>query len=134
MRTKILSDIKQHLKKFPSIHDAWTFDEVAQQKTREHDIKNYFNNSLFAGRSGDIQFQIKRYCFVSKYDKGTSHSSPYDYTTHVPLIVYLPGKTKQTTITVPVTMMQVAPTLAQFFSINPPSASNVSPLPDLPLH
>ncbi len=130
LKTKILSDIKHYLRKQPGFKDAWTFHELEKSPVQKHDVKNYFKNSLFAGRSGEIQYQLEPYCFVTKHALGTGHSSPYDYTTHVPLVLYQKNFTQQKIVEKSVEMTQLAPTLAQFFSVNAPSACLYPPLPE----
>jgi len=130
VKTKVLADIKHYLQKQPGFKNAWTFHELENCPVQKHDIRNYFKNSLFAGRSGEIQYQLDPYCFVTKHPSRTCHSSPYDYTTHVPLILYQSDFTQQRIIEKPVEMTQLAPTLARFFSVNTPSACLYPPLPE----
>lgn len=130
LKTKILADIKHFLQKQPGFKNAWTFHELENCPVQKNDIKNYFKNCLFAGRSGEIQYQLEPYCFVTKHPIRTCHSSPYDYTTHVPLYFYQDNITHKNSIQKPVEMTRFAPTLAQFFSINAPSACLCKPLPE----
>jgi hypothetical protein len=45
--------------------------------------------SFYPARSGDVVFQPKPYFFI--HATGSTHSSPYDYDTHVPLLWYGAG-------------------------------------------
>jgi predicted AlkP superfamily pyrophosphatase or phosphodiesterase len=53
--------------------------------------------SYYPERSGDVYVLLKPYCLPSLTDKlnvregGTTHGTPYNYDTHVPLLVYGPG-------------------------------------------
>jgi hypothetical protein len=57
-------------------------DEVATRVKR----------SFYPARAGDVYVLLQPYCIPSKkLDKTTTHGTPYDYDTHVPLLVYGPG-------------------------------------------
>jgi len=51
---------------------------------------------------------------------GTSHSTPYDYDSHVPLVFSNPAFSA-TTITNPVATIDIAPTLGELLGVNPPN-------------
>lgn len=52
--------------------------------------------SFLSERSGDVMPAFKPYWFLSKYTTGTTHGSPNEYDTHVPLVFFggntVPGK------------------------------------------
>ena len=54
-------------------------------------------NSFHADRSGDVDILLKPYCLLEtrtadiKLATGTTHGTPHEYDTHVPLLVYGPG-------------------------------------------
>lgn len=47
-------------------------------------VKNCFHPQ----RSGDVMPVLKPYHFLSKYTTGTTHGSPHEYDTHVPLVFF----------------------------------------------
>jgi arylsulfatase A-like enzyme len=62
-----------------------------------------------------------------RYGSGTNHGSPYSYDTHVPIMLMGPGvRVERDPVTVPVTA--IAPTMAAWFGIPPPSAATEQPL------
>ena len=67
--------------------------------------------SYKAGRSGDLTFVVKPNWIVSSTTTGTTHGSPYDYDTHVPVVFFgagiAPGRYPSAA-----TPADVAPTLA----------------------
>ncbi len=73
-------------------------------------------------RSGDVYIQLKSGWLDSDYPTGTSHSSIYNYDTHVPLLFYgwnVPqGETSRRTV-----IPQIAPTISDMLSIEFPSGS-----------
>jgi hypothetical protein len=70
-------------------------------------------------RGGDLVVVLKPYYLLSTYATGTTHGTPHDYDTHVPLIVYGPGVAggKRTE---KVTPQHASPIVAQFLGVAPP--------------
>jgi arylsulfatase A-like enzyme len=77
--------------------------------------------SFQADRSGDVVFVIQPYWLVASaaYRTGTTHGTPHDYDTHVPLVVYGPG-VKPGVRTEQVTPLATVPILAKALGIAPP--------------
>lgn len=79
-------------------------------------------------RSGDIYLVPQPYWYM--FDKGMvvlTHGSPWRYDTHVPIIFAGPGIAAKT-VHRPVHPVDVAPTLAAYLGIKPPSSSVGTPL------
>lgn len=73
-------------------------------------------------RSGDVYIQLKPGWLDSSRRTGTSHGSPYNYDTHVPLIFYgwhIPAGRSKEMVVIP----QAAPTVAEMLNIQFPSAA-----------
>ncbi len=83
--------------------------EVCSQVPHEILLRTW--RGVFPGRSGDIQIIPTFPNFVSG---GLTHSTPYDYTQDVPLLLYAPGYVKPGVYPQPITLADVAPTTAQF--------------------
>ena len=94
-------------------------------------LENFYKNQLYEGRSGDIICMPQPYCQITKYPTGTSHSSPYDYDTHVPLVLYQQGRFGRQTIRSKVWMQQLPITLAHILGVQRPSASTFATLPGI---
>lgn len=78
-------------------------------------------------RSGDVFIQLKPGWLDSSYETGTSHGSPYNYDTHVPLLFYgwgVPQGSSSEKTTIP----QIAPTLSNMLGISFPSGSSAKVL------
>lgn len=86
-----------------------------------------YQNGFHYDRSGDVYIELKPGWLDSSYRTGTSHGSPYNYDTHVPLLFYgwnVPhGKTSQKTI-----ITQIAPTISAMLNIDYPSGSKAKVL------
>ncbi len=82
-------------------------------------------------RSGDIYVAQKPYWFL--FDKGpiaVMHGSPWRYDTHVPVIFAGPSIAAQTIHRL-VHPVDVAPTIAAFLGMTPPSSASGSPLTEV---
>ena len=127
----ILTDIKTFLNMESYIKNVWTFDELRTMCYEPHDLENYFKQQLFPGRSGQVIVQVYPYVQITRYPKGTTHVTPYEYDTHVPLIIYQGGKFEARHIRKKVWALQLANTLAEILEIPKPSASTFEILPGL---
>ena len=84
-----------------------------------------YQRGFMYDRSGDVFIQLKSGWLDTNYPKGTSHGSPYNYDTHVPLIFYgwdVPqGETSRKTV-----IPQIAPTISNMLNIPLPSGSEAN--------
>jgi predicted AlkP superfamily pyrophosphatase or phosphodiesterase len=129
---QIIVDVKNSALQNPFVHNAWTFDELTTMPTHSNTILDNIKNQLFRGRSGQVIIQPYTYALFTNERKGTSHSRlPYEYNTHVPLILFHPGKFERKYVRQRVTTLQLANTLAELLNIPKPSASTAEVLPEL---
>ena len=111
------------------------FEGVLSTNTANNFMNERYGSGLQAmyqrgfqyGRSGDVFLQLKPGWLISSYDTGTSHGSPYNYDTHVPMLLYgwgIPhGVTYQKT-----EITQLAPLLSGMLQIPLPSGTEAKPL------
>jgi len=81
-------------------------------------------------RSGDIYVVFDSYVFINDFDGlivASTHGSPWRYDTFVPVMFAGVGL-KATTVTRPITPYDVAPTLANYLGVKPPSGCIGNPL------
>ncbi len=123
--------IKYLLLKHPAIKSVWTFDELAQAPVIKNTIMEFFKNQLYRNRSGRITCQTHPYMLFSDYPSGTSHQTPYNYDTQVPLILYQQNHLEKKSILKQVWLQQLAPTLARLLEVPKPSASHFWALPGI---
>ncbi|MGY5352841.1 alkaline phosphatase PafA [Wenyingzhuangia sp. IMCC45533] len=75
--------------------------------------------------SGDILYTLKPSILSNGYIKGgTTHGSGYNYDTHVPIIFYGGKIAKGKSVKKEVTIVQIAPTLANLLEIQEPNMSS----------
>lgn len=84
-------------------------------------------NGYHAKRSGDVQFSLEPGYLKANYPKGVTHGVAYEYDTHVPLLFYgwkiQPGASNQ-----PTYVHDIAPTVADWLSINAPNGASGKPV------
>ena len=89
-------------------------------------ISKRLKNMLHPQKSADI-FAIESPNYIYKTPYGTSHGSPYDYDTHVPLI-FSQKHFKINSIDSPAATVDIAATIAQILKVEIPSFSDGVPL------
>ena len=130
-RAAIISDIKLYAMQEPGIRNAWAYDEFLRIPTQPNTLEDNIKNQLFKGRSGSVIIQTEPYTAIVPWSEGASHKTPYDYDTHVPLIIFHPGKFEKRYVRKRVVALQLANTLAEVLNVPKPSASTYDILPDL---
>jgi len=128
-RENMLNACKKFISNQPGIKRVWTYDELHNSSFEDSALSLYFKNQAHHGRYGQLIVQPDPYCFLTRHSKGVSHKSPYNYDTHVPLMIYQAASYERASIYDRVTCLQCAPTLAYFLGIPKPSATTQSLLP-----
>jgi hypothetical protein len=83
---------------------------------------SFFDKAFYPSRSGDVLLMTQPYYFWGSYgerETGSTHGSPYEYDTHVPLIL-LGNGVRPGTYGNTVDISDLAPTLAGLLSISAP--------------
>lgn len=128
---KMTYTLEQFLKKNQSFQQVWTFNDLQRASFASTDIRALLKNQLFSGRSGHIVYLLQPYCLVDSYENGTTHTAPYNYDTHVPLILHQPGRYEHAMIEKYVWSTQIAPTIAHTLHVPRPSAARDPILPGI---
>ncbi|QVL31919.1 alkaline phosphatase family protein [Telmatocola sphagniphila] len=85
-------EVAEFLKTRPGVAHVYTRTELLQSDFKDDKIGQMMKRSFYPDRSGDIAFLLKPYYLIGgNLSTGTTHGTPYDYDTHVPLLVYGPG-------------------------------------------
>ena len=72
-----------------------------------------FRNSYYAQRGEDFQLLKKENSVITSKPYGTSHGTPYDYDTHIPIVFWWNGVSSET-VQREVHSIDIAPTLAAY--------------------
>ena len=110
----------QALLAMPHIARVYTREEIAHGEMLRDDIGELITNGYNVRRGADIEVVTDPYWIVS--NKAASHTSPYGYDVHVPVIFMGPeiraGRYDQS-----IAVNDVAPTLATILEVETPSGS-----------
>jgi hypothetical protein len=110
----------QALMAMPHVARVYTREEIAHGELLQDDIGRLVTNGFNVRRGADIEVVTDPYWIVS--DKPASHTSPYGYDVHVPLIFMGPdiraGRYDRS-----IAVNDVAPTLATILDVETPSGS-----------
>lgn len=130
-KQEILTDLKGILHKTPGIKKVWARHELEQEQYPFDALENFYKNHLHYNSAMDLICMPDPYCLITNYPTGCSHSTPYEYDTHVPLIFYAKGLLKPKTIHQKVWIPQVPVTLSRIHHISKPSTSTFNELPGI---
>ncbi len=85
-------------------------------------------NGYLASRSGDVMFTLLPGWMEWDRTTGTTHGSPYNYDTHIPLILY-GWKVANGTYLPEVNIIDIAPTIAHLLNIQVPNGCSGKAIP-----
>jgi predicted AlkP superfamily pyrophosphatase or phosphodiesterase len=104
----------------PYVARAYTRTQLLHHEATQSQIDEYVARAFYPQRGPDVLVVVKPYYLFGK--EGTSHGSPYDYDSHVPLIFW-GGAVKPGVYSKTVGVSDVAPTLSAILEIQAPSGS-----------
>jgi hypothetical protein len=111
------------------VQAAYTRTALTQSLKSSDTGRQMVARSFFPERCGDVYVVLQPYCLPSAASgTGTTHGSPWEYDTHVPLVIYGTGVqpgTRQTKVS----PLAAAAILARAAGIEPPSDA-ITPPPD----
>jgi predicted AlkP superfamily pyrophosphatase or phosphodiesterase len=117
---EIKNFIVQYLMKEENITHAFASDDVLITPLPQS-IREMYANGFHPSRSGDVMFIPKPGYFIGG-NTGTTHGSPFQYDTHIPLLWYGWGIKKGNSNKM-VYMTDIAPTVAALLRIQAPSGN-----------
>ncbi len=104
----------------PYVARTYTRSQLLQRTAMANRVDDYVARSFFPERSPDLFVVLKpNWIFGTE---GTSHGSPWEYDTHVPLILMGPG-IRQGAYNSRVGVSDVAPTLSNLLQLQTPSGN-----------
>ena len=121
LRQNVEGEIAALLESCSIVEKVWTRTQVESAATSQDPFLRLFSRSFHPERSGDLFLQVKKYHLLASRGRGTSHGSPYDYDTHVPLLLRVPGMSAKKIPEPRVRTVDLAPTLASLLGISAPA-------------
>jgi len=118
---KIERRLQNFLLSYPKIHEVYTRESMLNGQF-EDGTASRVQNGFSQKRSGDIMIVLQPSHIGGNRRKGTTHGSPFNYDTHVPLIFYGKGINRgssaaETNIT------DIVPTMASLLGLSFPNAA-----------
>jgi hypothetical protein len=117
-RQEVEEALAEIVSQCPSVEKVWTRTELESPAPSSDPFRDKYLHSFNADRSPDLFVQLKKYHLSRLFD-GTTHGTPYDYDTHVPMILVVPGVPPRA-ISQRVNTVDLAPTLAALLGIPTP--------------
>ncbi len=111
----------------PAVAAAYTREELLEARRSAEPLFGPLRESWHAQRSGDVQFALKPN-WMFGLGSGATHGSPYDYDTHVPLMLWGPRWLGAAALSERVSINDLAPTLARLLQVPAPANSTGRPL------
>jgi len=124
-RDSIISIIKDYLVRIDGIRLVLTPDEV-KNGDKNNPIYSRYMNMLHPTMSPDI-IAIPEENWIYRHPYGTSHGSPYDYDTHVPLLFSHVNNARKD-MPQKVETVDIAPTIAKLIGVSVPEDVDGSPI------
>jgi predicted AlkP superfamily pyrophosphatase or phosphodiesterase len=117
-RRDVENELARLLEQCPPIEKVWTRTQLESSPSDPDRFFEMYQNSFHPDRSPDLYIQVKPF-HLNRQDRGTTHGTPYEYDTHVPMIFVFPGMAPAV-ITERVYSVDFAPTLAALLGIAAP--------------
>ncbi|MDE1177437.1 MAG: alkaline phosphatase family protein [Edaphobacter sp.] len=112
----------------PYVASVYTRTQLLRHEASQSQIDEYIARAFYPQRGPDVLVVLKPYYLFGK--EGTSHGSPYDYDSHVPLLFW-GGGIRAGVYSEKVGISDVAPTLAAILQIQAPSGTVGHILPEV---
>lgn len=114
----------------PAIAAAYTRRELESGSKAGAPFFGQMRRSWHPDVSGDVHYALKPYWMsASSSGYSTTHGSPHEYDTHVPILVYGPKWVKSGKVDTRVEVADIAPTIARWLGVPPPATAEGRPLP-----
>lgn len=118
--SEMTNEISKFLMQFKGVAGILTAEDLTKNEYT-FGIRSLIQKGFYAKRSGDLAMILEP-GLVEYKTKGTTHGAGYTYDTHVPLLFY-GWKIKKGSYPGHVDITDIAPTLSQILSIQPPSGT-----------
>ena len=128
-QTVVAQEAKVLLLAEPATAAAYTRAELLANAPSDTLLFKPLRQSWHPDVSGDVQYALKPNWMFASATSMATHGSPYDYDSHVPLLVYGPAWYAPGRVDSRVDITSIAPTLAQLLGLARPEAAEAALLP-----
>lgn len=130
-RARVEAALAAHVRTEPGIAAAYTSTALGGPADAADPLFAPAQRAFYAPRSGDVVVVQARgwYMYPDPEVYAAMHGSPYDYDTHVPILLAGPGVRAAATVALRVKPTQIVPTLAELLGLPAPAKAVAGPLP-----
>ena len=125
-----LQNFRERLLQINGIADVFFRRELLDPRTTGRPYLKKFRRSYYPPRGEDFQILGAEHSLFTTQPTGTTHGTPYDYDTHVPIIAW-GSNLKNSIVRREVHTVDIAPTLAKILGIPFPLYVDGTPLQEL---
>lgn len=132
-RAEVEARLSEELEKLPGIKLAISTRSLEDGALPHGDLIEQVTANFHPERSGDIYIVFDPHWYVADFDGLTvasAHGSPWNYDTHVPIVIAGPGIQPQHVVR-RVNTVDVAPTIATYLGTRIPSGATGTPLSEV---
>lgn len=122
--------VKEGLLAIDAYADVYFRREIISRAPSTKPFMQKYRHTYYAPRGKDYIYRIQENSIVSSRTYGTTHGSPYKYDTHVPVLFWWNGISRQT-VTREVYSADIAPTLAKITGFPFPKTIDGIPLKEV---
>jgi len=122
--------LREKLLTVDGVSDVYFRSELLDPSTAPRPYLDLYRHSYLEGRSPDYLIRDCEYCLSGTESTGTSHGSPYEYDTRVPLVFLGTGKPAQSVERV-VHPVDLVATIARLYGIPVPAGIDGVPLQEV---
>jgi predicted AlkP superfamily pyrophosphatase or phosphodiesterase len=132
-QAEVEAAIAEELEKFDGVAAAVSSTALRTSSLPDTLLMRSILRNFHPKRSGDIYLVFEPYVFINDFDGLTvasTHGSPWRYDTYVP-VMFAGVDLEAKKVSRAITPYDIAPTLAAYLGIKPPSAAIGHPLPEI---
>jgi len=119
---------KRALLQLDGIQDVFTLEQLRGTDTTTPYLEQ-MRKSWHPDVAAPLQIVVKRNWLIGSRAAGSSHGTPYEYDTHVPILAWGPAWVGRGEVARKVEVADIAPTLAQILHVPAPAQAQGKPLP-----
>jgi predicted AlkP superfamily pyrophosphatase or phosphodiesterase len=122
-REDLENAVAQFVVRYPGVANAFTRTQLENGNLPHSRISKLMQRAWNRQVSGDIMIVTKPYWYFGSEEHGTSHGSPYNYDTNVPLMIMGKAWIKPGAHGEYAEVVDIAPTLSHILRIRPPATA-----------
>lgn len=131
-KKEVIAELQSFLLNRPEVAYSLSAEELKVYSLK-HPFQAKVQNGFYEQRSGDIYVELKPYYYFghSLTKTGADHALPYNYDTHVPVILYGSSIPRRGFIHKRISPIDIVPTLSEVFDMPLPSVATGNVLEDV---